>query len=279
MKKFLVILLAALILLSGCVDKTVKTGDKISVDYTGSFENGEVFDTSIRGVAIENNMFTPGREYKPYQFTVGKGEVIKGFDEGVVGMKVGDTRTLTIRPEDGYGLIDPQLVQVYPVIQVVPTMFPRVIELPTDQFEATFGKHETEDVVTYPGTSINMTILNIGDNVSLSYNLRIGDRIPSGAPWNETVVKIDNKNVTVEYDVKKNETIQFQNVPWNTTVIGVYSDNITLRHNPIPDTVLQTMAGRITVSFNETSIIMDRNHALAGKTLIFSITLKSIESP
>jgi FKBP-type peptidyl-prolyl cis-trans isomerase 2 len=279
MKKFLILLLAAVILLSGCVgQKTVKTGDRISVDYIGNLPDGKVFDTSIEKVAKENNLFTPGREYKPLNFTVGKGEVIKGFDEGVVGMDVGKSKTLTIPPEKAYGLINPLLIQTYPIIQVVPTSFHRVIEIPLDQFELTFGTgHTINDNVTIPGTSINMTILNITKNVSLSYNFKVGDLIPSNAPWNETVVKIDSKNITVEYSVKKNDVIQFPNVPWNTTVVGVNNANITLRHNPIPDTVIPTMGGMIRVHFNETSIIMDQNPELAGKTLIFNVTIRSIE--
>lgn len=279
MKYFAFLLVAAVILLSGCIEeKTVKTGDNISVDYIGSLESGKVFDTSIESVAIESKLFTPGREYKPFHFIVGRGETIKGFDEGVIGMKVGETRTLTIPPENGYGLINPMMIQAYPVIQDMPTKFPRLVEIPLNQFNATFGAgKKTEDIVTIPGTSINMTVLNISANATLSYNFKVGDRIPTDAPWNETVVKIDEKNVTVEYSLKKNETIQFQDYPWNTTVVNVSSDKITLRHNPIPEKVIRNMFGQVKISFNETSILMDRNHELAGRTLIFNITLRSIE--
>src|SRR3989337_2186917 len=91
-----------------------------------------------------------------------------------------------------------------------------------------------------------------------------------------------SKDMTVQYSVKKNDTIQlqmdqFQKAPWNTTVIGITSMNITLRHNAIPDTEIQSMFGPLVkVHFNETSIIMDENNKLAGKTLIFNVTLRSI---
>ncbi len=284
MSKSLILLLAAMVLFSGCVDqksviqKTVKNGDKISVDYIGSLPGGKVFDTSIEKVAEENNIFTPGRGYEPLKLTVGKGEVIPGFDDGVLGMAVGETKTLTIPPEKGYGPINPERIRAYPIIQVVPKKFPRVFDIPVDEFEATFGKgHKIEDIVNIPRTSINLTIVNITTNVSLSYNFKVGEQVPSGAPWNETVVKIDEKNLTVNYSVKKNEVVQFRNVPWNTTVIDVNNDNITLKHNAIPDTVISSMFGQTKVSFNETSIIMDQNHELAGKTLVFKVTLKSIE--
>ncbi|MDO9096560.1 MAG: FKBP-type peptidyl-prolyl cis-trans isomerase [Candidatus Methanoperedens sp.] len=282
MKKFLIILIAVILLFSGCVgQKTVKTGDKISVDYTGSLPGGKVFDTSVYSVARENGLYAPEREYKPLKLTVGKGDVIPGFDEGVVGMKVGETKTLTIPPEKAYGQSNPMMIQVIPAVEDVPAtrVIPKIFEVPRDQFERTLGKdHEKGEVVKIPETNINLTILNITSIVSLSYNLKEGDNLwSSGAPWNETVVKIDEKNITLKANLSMNEIIQLQGAPWNTTVVEVKNMNITLRHNPIPDTVIPTMRGMIRVHFNETSIIMDQNPELAGKTLIFSVTLKSID--
>ncbi len=317
MKKLLILLLTAMILLSGCVEKTVKSGDKISVDYVGSLENGKVFDTSIESVAKENNILITGREYKPLNFTVGKGGVIKGFDEDVVGMKVGETKTLTIPPEKGYGPINPELLQAIPVIEIAPATrtlpatrtIPKVLDIPRGQFEQVFGQgHNNSEIVRIPETNINLTIKNITSIVSLAYNLEVGDLIWSsrapwnetvekiddgnitlkanvskndtvqvqGAPWNETVEKIDNGNITLIANLSKNDIIHLQGVPWNTTVVDLNNTNITLRHNPIPDTFIPTMFGKIKISFNETSIILDRNHELAGKTLIFNVTLRSI---
>lgn len=64
-------------------------GKTVTVNYTGKLENGEQFDTSI------------GRA--PFSFPLGAGRVIKGWDEGVTGMKVGGQRKLTIPPELAYG--------------------------------------------------------------------------------------------------------------------------------------------------------------------------------
>ncbi len=280
MKKIVIILLAAMLLLSGCVGKTVvEKGDKISVNYIGRLPDGKVFDTSIEKVAKENDIFIPEKTYKPLNITVGKGEVIKGFDAGVIGMKVGQTKTLTIPPEEGYGQVYPQLMQAIPVIQVEPTIYPRIVELPIERFNATYGaNHTIGDIITIPGSSINLTVQNLTGNASLSYNFKVGDFIPlPGAPWNLTVIKMDAKNFTVNYSVKKNDVIQFQGVPWNTTVVDISNVNITLRHNPIPDTMIQGTFGPMKVSFNETSILLDQNRELAGKTLIFTVTVESID--
>jgi peptidylprolyl isomerase len=68
---------------------TAKTGDRVSVHYTGKFEDGIVFDSSS--------------DRDPIQFEVGGSDLIPGIAEGVAGMAVGDERTLRIPPDRGYG--------------------------------------------------------------------------------------------------------------------------------------------------------------------------------
>jgi FKBP-type peptidyl-prolyl cis-trans isomerase len=69
---------------------TANAGQRVSVHYTGWLENGKKFDSSKdRG--------------QPFQFSLGRGEVIRGWDEGVSGMKIGGKRKLTIPAALGYG--------------------------------------------------------------------------------------------------------------------------------------------------------------------------------
>ncbi len=114
--------MALILVSSGCIDPdsggnaaVVKEGDQVLVDYTGRLENGTVFDTSVKDVAIENGVYNPNRDYQPIEFTVGAGQMIKGFDRGVVGMAVGEEKTLTIPPEDAYGVHREDVVQTVPV--------------------------------------------------------------------------------------------------------------------------------------------------------------------
>ena len=66
-----------------------KAGDKVKVHYTGKLTSGEQFDSST------------GKE--PLEFTVGAGQMIKGFDDAMPGMNVGEKKTINIAPEDAYG--------------------------------------------------------------------------------------------------------------------------------------------------------------------------------
>jgi hypothetical protein len=203
--------------------------------------------------------------------------VIEGFDKGVIGMNKGETKILTIPPEEAYP-INPSLIKVVPIVQDFPATWtiPRVFEVPLEQFKQFFGtNHSTGDIVQIPDTNIDLTVKNIASEVSLSYNLKVGSNIwDARAPWNQTVVNIDDKNIIIKPLVTKNAIIQFPDVPFNTTVVDINETNITLRHNPIPDT---TMVNIRRISFNETSIIMDQNPEVAGKTLIFNVTLVSID--
>ena len=74
----------------------VKSGDKVKVHYHGKLTSGETFDSSA------------GRE--PLEFEVGSGMVIKGFDEGVTGMAVGDKKTINIPFNEAYGPRNPEMV-------------------------------------------------------------------------------------------------------------------------------------------------------------------------
>jgi FKBP-type peptidyl-prolyl cis-trans isomerase 2 len=80
--------------------KVVQVGDEVKVHYTGRLQDGTVFDSSKGG--------------PPLKFHVGKGEMIPGFDAGVIGMTRGQTKTLTLPPESAYGLPNPQLIRKLP---------------------------------------------------------------------------------------------------------------------------------------------------------------------
>jgi len=91
-------ILLSLVLTAGCGGSAVvaKKGDTVKVDYTGTLADGTQFDSSI------------GKQ--PLQFTVGAGQMIAGFDAAVLGMKVGEKKTVTIPAAQAYGAVDQSLI-------------------------------------------------------------------------------------------------------------------------------------------------------------------------
>jgi peptidylprolyl isomerase len=82
----------------------VKKGDVIRVHYTGTLLDGSQFDSSV------------GRS--PLEFTVGAGQMIAGFDAGVLGMAIGEKKTFQIDPDNGYGQKDPNAIIEFPTSNV-----------------------------------------------------------------------------------------------------------------------------------------------------------------
>jgi peptidylprolyl isomerase len=113
-KKIIIVVLLIAIgaLLAGCASqaKTVKAGDNVSVDYLGWYDNGTIFDTSNATIALENNIYNPYSTYTPISFVVGNNEVIPGFENATIGMKVGETKNVTLMPADAYGEYDPTAI-------------------------------------------------------------------------------------------------------------------------------------------------------------------------
>ncbi len=76
------------------MEKIAKNGDVLVMNYTGRLTDGTIFDSNV--IASFNHV-------EPFKFTLGAGQVIAGWDEGLLGMKIGEKKTLTIPPEKGYG--------------------------------------------------------------------------------------------------------------------------------------------------------------------------------
>lgn len=112
----IVIFLLGAILLSGCNlmpgAAKAKNGDKVEVNYTGKLTDGTVFDSSVAG--------------EPIKFTIGSGEVIPGFDKAVVGMKVGEKKTVFIPVDEAYGAVRPELIGEIPRSKLPSDVVPEV---------------------------------------------------------------------------------------------------------------------------------------------------------
>lgn len=83
---------------------SIKDGDTVKVHYTGSLDNGTIFDSS--------------REREPLEFVVGKKMLVLGFEHAVMGKEVGEHIKVTFPPDEGYGDVDPDLVFAVPLSEL-----------------------------------------------------------------------------------------------------------------------------------------------------------------
>lgn len=90
----------------------VENGLYVQVEYEGTLENGDVFDSS------------KGRQ--PLEFQMGAGQMIKGFETAVLGMKINEKKSIALEPEDAYGHRDEELTRVFDRSEIPPGMNPEV---------------------------------------------------------------------------------------------------------------------------------------------------------
>ncbi len=95
------VLAVVLILSTGVLSPTVVAGDNVSVYYTGSFTNGTIFSSNVGG--------------SPVSFIAGSTQLIPGFSDAVIGMKVGQNKTVTLPPSEAYGPVNASLFISVPV--------------------------------------------------------------------------------------------------------------------------------------------------------------------
>jgi len=104
---------------------TIKNGDKIKVEYTGTLDDGTVFDSSEK-------------QGKPLELEVGGGQIIKGFNDALIGMKKGEEKEVKLKSEEAYGHHNKELVKKIPKEQLPKEQEPKVgmilgISLPNGQ--------------------------------------------------------------------------------------------------------------------------------------------------
>jgi FKBP-type peptidyl-prolyl cis-trans isomerase 2 len=219
----------------GPVTGAVKSGDVVQVLYTGKYENGSVFDSGN------------------ITFRVNNSEVIRGFDEAVINMKVGDKKTVTIAPANAYGFPDPNKILIIPLT----TELNRTQNITEQAFNLTF---------------------NVPPVVNSTYRVE-------GMAWYVRVMSINNGTVLMANEPINGTSFDLKDSLGNKYGIGtidVEGEKIIVRYHPTIGSVVTSVTGlgsvsvgRIT-SANATDMSIDFNSPLAGKTLVFDITLLNV---
>jgi FKBP-type peptidyl-prolyl cis-trans isomerase 2 len=236
----------------------IRTQDIVDINYIGFEDDGTIFDTSLADIGQNTNIPKAkewkghGDTYSPLSVTIDSGGVIQGFNDGIKGLEVGQSRTLFIPPEQGYA----QMVNV--TINKTDTM-KMVQHISWNEFASLYGETPSENKVVidaYWGWSVQVIDLQ-GTNVTLMINPQ--------SFMNKTVHPYGFDSKIVGIDSKAdggNGTIQIQ----NTNVPGV---NVTYQDKS--GKVVKETDTTIVISYN------NNNDPLAHKNLWFAITLTKIE--
>ena len=140
-----------------------KEGDTVNVHYTGRLGDGTVFDSSV------------GRD--PLQFTIGEGQLIPGFETGVLGMNPGETKTVEIPAHEAYGPHHQEMVMVVEKGQFPPDLNPEI----GDQLQM---RHESGQIVVVTVTEISDANITLDANHPLAgkdliFDLELADIVQS----------------------------------------------------------------------------------------------------
>jgi len=134
-----------------------KNGDTVKVHYTGTLEDGSVFDSS--------------KERDPLQFILGKGQLIKGFEEAVIGMSVGETKSVRIPSDEAYGSHREDLLLKFNKSDIPPDIEPKgglVINLVSPD-----GRNLLATITEISGDSITLDANHPLAGKDLTFNIEI----------------------------------------------------------------------------------------------------------
>lgn len=248
---------------AGPVPLVAQPGDTVTVSYIGYFQDtGRVFDTSLLSAEKDNASWPKAAQFAwraapaNLTFTIGQGTVVAGFSDGVIGMRIGDTKSIVVPPALGYGAMDMSQVVVHDIVEQVPVR----LTMNQSTFSTTYGStpvsgSDVSDPV-YHWTA-QVTILN--GVVTVVNSPTPGETVRAYGLWPATVLRID--------DTADNGTgvIWIQN--------HITPDAVDAFGATLPDGrqfyvyAVDPTAGTYTLNFNK---------QVVGRTLVFQATMLQI---
>ena len=198
-------------------------GDSVEVRYTGKFTNGTVFDTNIEEVAKQVGLYDENASYDVakifvdpnYEFYPPEGygnyssQFIPGFMEGIVGMKKGETKNVTIPPEDAYGIWNETMSEMfgmgsYPLESVI---------------ESEISENKTALLQSFPG--IDLTVGSIFDYGAVAFE--------QTGILNASIVEVTDANVTYKLEPENGSSVMLPLFNWTIVFIVENDTAFTMR--------------------------------------------------
>ncbi len=261
---------------------TVKKGDTVYLKFTQKLENGTILDTNYEDIAKETGIIKD--KYPPLIFKIGAGQASPGLENSVLGMTAGEKKTITLTPKDAYGEYKTTLIGTAERIQKQPRNITvlNYESLTSDRFKEVFNKRVAilGDDVSTDAIPWKYTITDIKpDNITVKAKIKIGEvyQLPDTPYWNSTAIEVRDEETTFRQDPKIGLTVPTQ---LGNATVTTSQEAIILTINPdIGDTyILNGMPAKV-IEVNEYNIILDANHPLAGKTIIFDLELLQRAKP
>ena len=259
---------------------TVSVGSNVTVNYIGSFgsgaQSGRVFDTSIYSVAVNNVSFPKSLEfsyrgskanYTPLGVSVGPsipasgysidnitfGSVVTGFWQGLIGLEVGQTKSISIPPSLGYGGANSSCFVTQPLTFTTPVL----VAVPASSFtslypgvNASSGTHFTAPTYGWPAI-----VLSANSTAVVVENLpRVGWSVP-GIEWPQVVTAVNASTITLRNMLTSTDA---------GTVLGHVSGSGVCGATQFIVSGVNSTAG---------TYIQDFNREVVGQTLVFSVTI------
>ena len=246
--------------------KTVAWGDFVTVQYTGKLaDTGEVFETTYEDVGEDDSIpklegvFKDG-PYEPKKIYVGPSPipgspdndvyttwptVPQGLVEGLVGMKKGETRTLTIPPEKAFTDYKYETLDLYYEV-------PTTEQITKSDFSTRYGSDPKVNMVVY----------------DKDWN------------WPVLVLSISGDDVVIMNDPDMGGVYSYREYSWNSTVVSKNATTIVLKHDVSPDMEIEYKGFKGTVEWVDDGSFRlkynTRNDARAGKTVVYEVTIVKI---
>lgn len=238
-------------------------GDDVTVDYIGTFQDtGLVFDTSEKSVALDNATWQKAYSF-PWRsswttlaFKIGEGKVVRGFDLGVQSMALGDSKTIVVPADQGYGPADPNKITIKPILESVPAMETMNSTVFSSKYKTNAVSGET---VTDPFWGWTAVVSVAGDIVTVTSNPVPGEIVRPYGAWNARVTCVDDAGSGCAGQILVRHVLD------STSVDRIGAKLTDGREFYISSVDLG--AGTYTLNFNR---------QVVGRTLVFQVTMVSI---
>lgn len=323
-RQILGIVIIALVAVAGYVgytalssEKTVGENDVVQINYIAWYEDGTVFATTIvNEVVTPDTVLDSSHRYRPRAYTISQGTPSKGtstpilgLQQGLMGMKEGEVKTIVIPPELGFSA-DPELVST--VSRTFGTFtkeqtgelyfeYDRVLSISLAQYTQAYGATpQVGDVISlvdWDGTVVEVT----DSTVSIRGDASVGD-IMDMKPWQQEVTEVtddliitkgiveiggvyENAFGTVEVTGVTEDTVSFTQITLNETYETAYGpadiiddgNSFRVFLNPEEGAQISTSSGTGTIkNITDTSFSLDFNPAYVGATITFKVIVDKI---